>query len=108
MQLGFSNQQITSKLVSDCNQSFMQLAQHKKEQLVRVPGHRGIDGNKMANQLAKLGPQHLFTGPKPACSISMGDAMTVVRDWTFRDHRKHLDSICRLKQTYALIQGPSV
>jgi hypothetical protein len=46
-----------------------------------VPGHGGIDGNEMADQMAKLGSERPFIGPEPACGISMGVAKKAVRDW---------------------------
>jgi hypothetical protein len=45
---------ITSKLVSNSYQSLMQVAEHNRVQLIWEPGHLGIDGNDMADQLAKL------------------------------------------------------
>jgi ribonuclease HI len=74
--------QITSKLVWDCHQSLTQLAKHNRVQLIWVPGHEGIDGNETADQLARTGSDHPFTGPEPACGISIGAAKKAVRDWT--------------------------
>jgi hypothetical protein len=37
--------QIASKLVWDCRQSLIQLAQHNRVQLIWVPGHECIDGS---------------------------------------------------------------
>jgi len=42
---------INSKLVWDCHQSMMKLAEHNRIQLVWVPRHMGIDGNEIAGQL---------------------------------------------------------
>jgi hypothetical protein len=53
-----------------------------------VPGHEGTDGNEMTDQLAKLGFERPFIGPEPACSISMGVAKKVVRDWTISHLKK--------------------
>jgi len=44
--------QINSKLVWDCHQSMVKLAEHKRIQLVWVPEHMLIDGNEIADQLA--------------------------------------------------------
>jgi ribonuclease HI len=71
--------QITSKLVWDCHHSLIQLATHNRVQLIWVPGHKGIVGNDMANQLARMGSEHPFIGLEPACGISIGVAMKAVK-----------------------------
>jgi ribonuclease HI len=69
----FKVYQITSKLNWDCHQSLIQLAEHNRVQLIWVPGHGGIIGNEMADQLARRGSE-------PTCSISIGAAKKAVRD----------------------------
>jgi ribonuclease HI len=73
--------QINSKLVWDCYQTLIELANHNSVQLVWVPGHEGIGGNETADQPAKIGSEHPFIGPEPACGISMGVAKKAIRDW---------------------------
>jgi hypothetical protein len=40
-----NNFQMNSKLVWDCRQSLLRLAEHNRVQPMWVPGHMGIDGN---------------------------------------------------------------
>jgi ribonuclease HI len=44
-----NNFQINSKLVWDCHQSLVRLAEHKRFQLIWVLGHMGNDGKEMAD-----------------------------------------------------------
>ena len=44
--------QINSKLVWDCNQSLVRLAEHNWIQPVWVAGHMEIDGNEITDELA--------------------------------------------------------
>jgi ribonuclease HI len=72
-----------------------------------VPGHEGTAGNETADQLARTGSEHPFTGHKPACGISIRVAERAVRDCMNRKHIKEWGSITGLKQTEKLIAGPS-
>jgi ribonuclease HI len=58
------------------------LAKHYTVQLMWVPSHKGIEGNKTVDQLARLGFECLFIGPEPAYSISAETAKQAVKDWT--------------------------
>jgi ribonuclease HI len=46
--------QINSKLVWVCHQFLAKLAEHNRFQVIRVPGHRVVEGNYTPNQLARL------------------------------------------------------
>jgi hypothetical protein len=72
-----------------------------------MPGQEGIAGNETADQLARTGSEYPFTGPEPACSISIGAAKRAVSNWLNRNHTKQWESITGLKQAKELIQGPS-
>jgi ribonuclease HI len=99
--------QITSKLVWGCQQSLIKLARHNRVQLIWAPGHEGIAGNEIADQLARTGSEHPFTGPEPACSISYGAAGKAVSNWLNRKHTKQWESIIGLRQAKELISEPS-
>jgi ribonuclease HI len=99
--------QITSKLDWDYHQSFIQLAKHNIIQLIWVPGREGTAGNETAHQLARMGSEHPFIGPKPACGTSVGFTKKAVRDWSNINHKKHWEFTTGLKQAKGLIIGPS-
>jgi ribonuclease HI len=84
---------ISSRLVCDYHQPLMILAECNKVYLLWVLGHKGIQGNDIANQLASKGSQHLFIGPEPACGISGRVAERAIRDWVCREHQKYWQSI---------------
>jgi hypothetical protein len=55
----------------------------------------------------RKGPDHPFTGPEPACSISIGVAKKAVRDWTNRNRKKTLGIHNWTQTGKGRIQGPS-
>jgi hypothetical protein len=60
-----------------------------------------------ADKLARTESEHPFTGPEPACSISIGVAKK--RSGTGRTEiiKKYWESTTGLKETKGLIPGPS-
>jgi ribonuclease HI len=80
------------KLVWDFHQSLVKLAEHNRNQLVWVPGHTGIDGNGIADQIARQGSSHSLIGPQPALGISTKVAKEVKRDWASRKHEEHCEA----------------
>jgi hypothetical protein len=75
--------------------------------MIWVPGHEGIAGNELADQLARTGSEHPFTGHVPACSISIGAARKAVSNWLNRKHIKQWESIIGLRQAKEFISEPS-
>jgi ribonuclease HI len=81
---------VNSKLVWDSCRFLVKLAEHNNRQLVGLLGHMEIDGNKMADQLARQG----LIGPKPALGISAKVTRRVTRGWTSSmKHKQHWQSI---------------
>jgi ribonuclease HI len=54
------NYEIDSKLVWDC---LVKLAKHNRVQQIWMSGHKGIEGNEIADQPAKLGSECPLIGP---------------------------------------------
>jgi len=45
----------SSKTISECRKSLIEMATHLRINLICVPGHRNIEGNCIANELARQG-----------------------------------------------------
>ena len=74
---------VKSKLVLECLGCLNELATHNSLQLVWVPGHEGILGNKRADELATDTP---FTGHEPVLGIPFSVVKRAIGDWMERKH----------------------
>ena len=50
-----------------------------------VPGHAGVQGNEIANELTRGGSALKFVGPEPALGISKQDIRRI-RCWLVNQH----------------------
>jgi ribonuclease HI len=85
----------------------MILDESNKVHLMWVPGHKGIESNEIADQLARRGSLHPFIGPEPACGISKTVAEQAIRDWVHRKHHKYWQSISGQKHAKGFLDRPS-
>jgi hypothetical protein len=58
------NCKMNSKLVQDCHHSLMVLAECTSFHFLWVLAHKEIEGNEIADQLAKRGSLYPFIGPE--------------------------------------------
>ena len=71
---------VTSKLVQTCFQELNVLAAHNDVRLVWIPGHRGLEGNELADELARTGSS--MAGPdNPFIGASVESFKTAVKGW---------------------------
>jgi hypothetical protein len=67
----------------------------------------GIDGNEIADQLARQGSSHPLIGPEPALGVSAKVVRVVIRDWTSRKHEEHWQSIRGQRHAKGFLKMPS-
>ena len=60
----------TSPLVRHCQRALKDISTYHSVGLFWVPGHSGIRGNEIADELAREGSVHHFVGPQPALGVS--------------------------------------
>jgi ribonuclease HI len=62
-----------SPLVYQCQRALNDISAQHAVGLYWVPGHAGVNGNEIADELAKYGSALGFIGPEPALGISRQD-----------------------------------
>ena len=84
---------MTSKLVYDCLNLIKQLATRCTVTLVWVPGHMGIEGNEIADELAKKGSEGQFIGPEPYCGYGLSNFKMSLKTWENQRKKDHLQGL---------------
>jgi hypothetical protein len=74
-----------------------------------VPGHAGIQGNEIADRLARVGSSLRFLGPKPALGVSRRDLQKGLSRWFVNQHGAQWHGLGDTqRQARELISGPSL
>lgn len=81
---GIDSSHINSKLVWDCHQCMMKLAEPNRIQQVWVSGHMGVDGKEIAGPLTWQGSSYPLIGPEPAFCMSSVVSGGGIRGWMSR------------------------
>ncbi|XP_020298149.1 uncharacterized protein LOC109862489 [Pseudomyrmex gracilis] len=93
-----------SSVVWDCMQALNSLGERNSITLVWVRGHQGIQGNGMADSLAKLN-----TLEEPACQrvgVSFAIRKNHIKDWLKREHRTAWVKLKSCRQAKVLMTQP--
>jgi ribonuclease HI len=81
-----SGPKVTSRLVVECQDALLALANHNEVTLMGVPGHQGIFGIEEADKLARQGSAAPLLGPEPALGTPRCLARDAIKNWTELQH----------------------
>jgi ribonuclease HI len=99
----------TSPLVKQCQKALNDISTRHAVGLFWVPGHAGISGSEIANELARSGSVLEFLGPELALGVSRRSIQRMLSRWLINQQWaswRGLDGIQR--QARELISGPSL
>lgn len=98
-----SSWEFKSKLTLECFDTLQQLAGRNKITLVWIPGHRGFEGNEIADELARNASATPMTGPEPYCGVNWSTFSTMIRGLERTDFLNLWENSGGLRQSKALI-----
>ena len=76
----------TSPLVLQYQKALNYISNRHSVGLYSVPGHTGLRGNEIADELARDGSVLKFVGPEPAFGVSRQDICRRFRRWLVKQH----------------------
>jgi ribonuclease HI len=76
----------TSPLVQQCQRALDDISTYHSVGLFGVPGHSGIRGNEIANELTGEGSAHHFVGTEPVVGVSRQCIRIKIQCWMDRQH----------------------
>ena len=95
----------TSPLVRHCQRASNEIFSHHSVGLIWVPGHSGICGNEIADELAGEGSVHQVVEPEPALDVS-GQK---IKCWLTNQHIALWQGLTSTQtQTEQLVSGPNL
>ena len=86
--LALTSTSISSRLVLDIADQLNTLGTSHKVELRWVPGHEGVYGNELADELSKEGSSSTPIGPEPFLPLSEGIINTHIKEYLFNLHIK--------------------
>ena len=66
----------------NCITNLNQLGKQSHVNNAWIPGHSGVQGNEVADYLAKSGSTSKIHGPKPFITIPYASCVSTVKDWS--------------------------
>ena len=73
---------VISIRVLNCIRNLNQLGKQNHVNIAWIPGHAGVDGNKMTDYVAKSRSKSEIHGPKPFITAAYASCVSMVKDWS--------------------------
>jgi len=98
-----------SPLVRQCQNVRNDISTRHAVGLYWVPGHAGVRGNEIADQLTRDGSVQRFLGPDPFLGVSRQNIRRKIKCWMEKQHLVLWHGPCSTKkQAQELISGPDL
>ena len=99
--------EVNSGLVLECTQVLNALGKCNTVTLVWAPGHAGIAGNQVADELARVARAKPFIGPEPACGITYNTAKQEIQAKLTKEHCRHWSKIPGQNHSKIFLETPN-
>jgi hypothetical protein len=97
----------TSPSVRQCQRALDDISTYHSVWLFWVPGHSGLRGNEIADELGREGSAHRFVREEPALGVSRQNIRRRMQWWLDRQHLMRWQGLVgTLRQASELIWGP--
>ena len=96
-----------SKLIIECKLRLNSVGRLNRVELIWVPGHCGIDGNEIADELARSGSSNEPIGPEPMLGISSAYISSWIDQHDDLLHAERWKALDRCKHSKLFIKEPS-
>jgi hypothetical protein len=97
----------TSPLLRQCQRALNDISTYHAVGLLWVPGHSGIRGNEIADELARGGSIYHFVGPELALGVSRQSIKKKIQCWLYKQHMPLWQGLAGTqRQAREMISGP--
>ncbi|XP_069966728.1 uncharacterized protein [Bactrocera oleae] len=97
--------EVRSLLVMECIERLNSLSEHNQVQLIWVPGHRGIAGNELADELARSAASTRMVGPEPYLAVGPHTIKELLRREERADREIHWQQLQGMHHARLLMGG---